>query len=36
MLLYIYDTEKNLKYTFFSNPFSDIEILKGEVDFENI
>ncbi|MCM8784846.1 MAG: hypothetical protein NC827_00995 [Candidatus Omnitrophica bacterium] len=36
MLLYIYDSEKNLKYTLFSNPFSDIEILKGEINFENI
>ena len=35
-VLYIYDSEKNLKYTLFSNPFSDIEIIKGEVNFENI
>lgn len=35
-LLYIYDREKNLFYTIFSNPFSDIEILKGEIKYEDI
>lgn len=36
LLLYIYDIKNNSFYTFFSNPFSDMEILKGEVEFENL
>lgn len=35
-LLYIYDPERNEYYTLYSNPYSDIEILKGEVKFEEI
>ncbi len=35
-LLYIYDNEKNLIYTLFSNPYLDIEIYKGELSDEKI
>jgi hypothetical protein len=35
-LLYLYDNEKNLTYTLFSNPYLDIEIYKGELSDEEI